>query len=309
MDREALNSSNVSKLVTKDMVTVVIPTLNEEESIGLVIDELIAEGYRNILVVDGYSSDRTVEVAKSRGVNVVYQRSVGKAGAIATAMDLVSTPYMLVMDGDHIYDPRDIELLLNHAGGSDEVIGYRSNRENIPFLHRLGNKVISLVFSLMFGKRVGDPCSGMYLLKTDIAKRLEISSSGFEVEVELAGQVASLGKITEVPVEYRKRIGVGKLKAWRDGLRIILTAVKIMWLYNPVFMISALAALLAIPGAVILLHQLTLRYLYGSWSIGWSWLGLVLFIAGLQGITVAVISLMLKRVERRIIQVLRGSSY
>lgn len=309
MDREALNSSNVSKLVTKDMVTVVIPTLNEEESIGLVIDELIAEGYRNILVVDGYSSDRTVEVAKSRGVNVVYQRSVGKAGAIATAMDLVSTPYMLVMDGDHIYDPRDIELLLNHAGGSDEVIGYRSNRENIPFLHRLGNKVISLAFSLMFGKRVGDPCSGMYLLKTDIAKRLEISSSGFEVEVELAGQVASLGKITEVPVEYRKRIGVGKLKAWRDGLRIILTAVKIMWLYNPVFMISALAALLAIPGAVILLHQLTLRYLYGSWSIGWSWLGLVLFIAGLQGITVAAISLMLKRVERRIIQVLRGSSY
>jgi len=289
--------------ISKDQVKVVIPTLNEEKAIGTVLDELLEAGYKNILVVDGYSSDRTVEVAKSRGVDVVYQRGVGKAGAIATAIDLVSTPYMLVMDGDHTYDPRDIELLLNHAGGSDEVIGYRSNRENIPFLHRLGNKVISLVFSLMFGKRVGDPCSGMYLLKTDIAKRLEIS------EVELAGQVASLGKITEVPVEYRKRIGVGKLKAWRDGLRIILTAVKIMWLYNPVFMISALAALLAIPGAVILLHQLTLRYLYGSWSIGWSWLGLVLFIAGLQGITVAAISLMLKRVERRIIQVLRGSSY
>lgn len=84
--------------------------------------------------------------------------------------------------------------------------------------------------------------------------------------------------------------------------------VKVMLLYNPVFILSALVALLTVPGAAILLEQLTLRYLYGSraWSLGWSWLGLVLFVAGLQGLAVAVISLMLKRMERRIIQEIRG---
>jgi len=92
-DNSTLEAQNDS--VSKDMVTVVIPTLNEEEAIGVVLDEVMAEGYRNILVVDGYSKDRTVEIAKSKGVRVVYQDGVGKAGAIATAIKIVSTPYML----------------------------------------------------------------------------------------------------------------------------------------------------------------------------------------------------------------------
>jgi dolichol-phosphate mannosyltransferase len=301
-DLEAQNNS-----VSKDMVTVVIPTLNEEEAIGMVLDEVMAEGYRNILVVDGYSKDRTVEIAKSRGVRVVYQDGVGKAGAIATAIKIVSTPYMLVMDGDNTYDPKDIERLLRYAGEYDEVIGYRANRGNIPLLHRFGNSIISIVFSLLFGKRIRDPCSGMYLLKTETAKRLEITSSGFDVEVELAGQVASLGRVIEVPINYRRRIGGRKLKAWIDGFRILMTAVKVTWLYNPIFIISFLIGLLAVPGAIILLWQLRLRYLYGAeaWSLGWSWLGLILFIAGLQGISMATISLILKRIERRILQALK----
>jgi dolichol-phosphate mannosyltransferase len=294
--------------VSADMVTIVIPTLNEEEAIGKVLDELMAEGYRNILVVDGYSTDRTVDIAKSRGVSVIYQNGFGKAGAVATAIGKVSTPYMLIMDGDYTYNPKDIRRLLEYAREHDEVIGCRVDRSNIPLLHRFGNRIISLAFSLMLGKRVRDPCSGMYLLKTDLARRLELTSSGFDVEVEIAGQVATLGRIIEVPVSYRRRIGRGKLKAWRDGFKIIVSAAKVMWLYNPIFMISALIALLTLPGAIILLEQLTLRYLYGAWSLGWSWLGLLLFVAGLQGVAVAATSLMLKRMERRIMQALREKS-
>lgn len=292
--------------LSKDKLTVVIPTLNEEESIGLVLDGLLAEGYRNILVVDGYSTDRTVEVARSRGVKVVYQRGVGKAGAITTALQMVSTPYMLVMDGDCTYDPRDIQRLLGYAQENDEVIGFRSNRENIPLLHRIGNRIIGLAFGLMLGRRIRDPCSGMYLLRTDVAKRLELTSGGFDIEIEIAGQIASLGRITEVPIRYHKRVGRGKLRAWRDGFRILTAAVKVMWLYNPLFMLSSIVALLAFPGVVILIWQLLLRYLYGSgaWSLGWVWAGLVLFIAGLQGVAIAVTSLMLKRMERRMLQAL-----
>lgn len=289
--------------VPRDLVTVVVPTLNEEKSIGMVVDELRAEGYKRILVVDGYSSDRTVEVARSRGVEVIFQGGVGKAGAIRTAIERVSTPYMLIMDGDYTYNPKDISRLLEHAGMYDEVIGFRVNRENIPLLHRVGNWIISQTFSLLMGLRIHDPCSGMYLLRTSMARRLELTSGGFDVEVEIAGQVASLGRILEVPVSYRKRVGRGKLRAWREGLRIIAAAVRVAWLYNPVFFFSILAALLAAPGLIILLHQLTLRYLYGAeaWSVGWAWFGLILLILGLQGLTVATVSLLLKRMERRIL--------
>lgn len=288
--------------INKKQVTVVLPTLNEAEGVGKVIEELKREGYENILVVDGYSTDGTVEIAKEKGVKVVHQLGVGKAGAIETAINLVETPYMLVMDADYTYDPRDIERLLNHAHGFDEVIGLRKDRRNIPRVHRIGNRIIGLTLSLLLGQRVNDPCSGMYLLKTETAKNLELTAGGFDVEVDIAIQASLLGKITEVPISYRRRVGKRKLQTWRTGFKILATTFKGAWLYNPIFLASAPLSILAILGAAILVWQLYLRYVYGAekWSYGWSWLGLTLLVIGLQAFTIATISLLLKRLERRI---------
>jgi glycosyltransferase involved in cell wall biosynthesis len=290
----------------KDDVTVLIPTLNEEEAIEKVIREVRECGFKNILVVDGYSEDRTVEIAKSMGVRVVYQEGHGKSMAIKTGIEIAQTPYILIMDGDGTYDPRDIELMLEKAveKNYDEVIGYRVNRENIPLLHRLGNRVLSTVISLLMGQRVKDPCSGMYLLRTDFAKRLEITATGFDVEAEIVCQSIAIGRVAEVPVRYRKRIGKPKLNTWSDGLRIVLTALKISWLYNPVLTFSSMGSILGLGGLAILLWQLYMRYIFGekAWSVGWTWLGLVLLIVGIQSFTIAIISLMLKRLERRIMR-------
>lgn len=292
--------------ISKDQVTIVLPTLNEEEAIGKVIDELKREGYKNILVVDGYSKDKTIQIAKQKGVKVIYQTGRGKAGAIRTAIQKVKTPYMLIMDADYTYDPKDIKLLLNHAEENDEVIGLRKDRKNIPLIHRIGNKIISITLSLLMGRKISDPCSGMYLLKTSTAKNLELTSEGFDIEAEIASQILSLGKLVEVPISYRKRIGKRKLPTWKAGISIITTAIKIAWLYNPILIFSILTALFTIPGIIILTQQLYLRYIYGAkaWSLGWSWLGLILLVIGLQGITISTITLLIKRMERRIIQAL-----
>ena len=288
--------------ISKEDVTIVLPTLNEEKAIGGVIDELLAEGYSNILVVDGYSTDRTVEIAKSKGVKVVYQKGKGKAGAIRTAIETVETPYMLIMDADHTYDPKDIEKLL--IPGYDEVIGLRKDKSNVPRLHRIGNKIISSTLSLLIGQRISDPCSGMYLLRTEAARKLEILSEGFDIEAEIAGEMLTQGRVTEVPISYRKRKGENKLRSRRDGLRIMLTVFKVAWLYNPIFFLTAVGSVLAIPGIAILFWQLYIRYMYGveKWSFGWAWLGLVLLVIGLQAFTVATISLLLTRMERRILR-------
>lgn len=303
-ERSSHTARDEEKLpVSKDEVTVVIPVLNEEKSLGRVLDEVVQEGYRNILVVDGYSSDSTVDVAKARGVRVVRQHGVGKAGAIRTALEHVRTPYMLVMDGDYTYDPKDIKRMLLHASNYDEVIGVR-NPKNINWIHRIGNRVINAVFNLLLGSRLNDVCSGMYLVRTDALRGRELKSSGFSIEVEIAAHMCSTGRVTEVPISYRRRIGKRKLRTLRDGLSILRTIFWLARIYNPVFLFATLASALAIPGAVLILWQLYLRYIHGSeaWSIGVVWLGLLLLIIGLQGFAIATIALLLKRMERRIIE-------
>jgi len=294
--------------VSPNDVTVVIPTLNEREAIGLVLEELKQEGYVNILVVDGYSTDGTPDIAREKGALVVTQHGPGKAGAIKTALELVKTPYMLVMDGDYTYDPKDIKRLLAHAQGYDEVIGMRTGPQSMGWLHGLGNRIINKVFNLLFGVGLSDVCSGMYLVRTEALKGADLRSRGFNVEVEIAAHLCSYGKVTEVPINYRRRIGKKKLQTFRDGVRIVTSVISLARVYNPLFLFSTLAFTFVIPGAILTVWELYLRYAYGAgaWSMGVAWLGLILLIIGLQGFTAATISLMLKRMERRIVQTLKG---
>src|SRR5579884_1916751 len=88
----------------RDNVTVVIPTLNEEEAIGPLLDEIKSAGYNKILVVDGYSEDRTARIAVEKGAQVIGQHGKGKTGAVLVARDVVDTPYFLLMDGGYSED-------------------------------------------------------------------------------------------------------------------------------------------------------------------------------------------------------------
>ena len=92
-------NNNISQF-SKDEVTVVIPVLNEEESIGQVLKKFKKEGYNNILVIDGYSTDNTVQIASINGANIIYQHGIGKTGAIKTAIEHIKTTYFLIMAGD-----------------------------------------------------------------------------------------------------------------------------------------------------------------------------------------------------------------
>ncbi len=293
--------------ISKEEITVVIPVLNEAEGIGKVIDEIKQEGYNNILVIDGYSSDNTAEVAMSKNVKVIRQHGIGKGGAIKTALEHVNTPYILLMDGDYTYDPKDIKHMLVYAKKYDEVIGSRVRSKAMSLLHRIGNRIINLTFNLLMGTSLSDVCSGMYLVRTEALKDLEIKSRDFSVEVEIAAHISHSGKITEVPINYRKRIGKKKLQSFRDGLVILRTIIWLAMNYNPVMLFASLASILAIPGLIITLRELYLRYLYGAeaWSFGMAWLGLFLLVIGLQGITIAIISLMLRRMEIRILRNLK----
>jgi len=287
--------------VSKNDITVVLPTLNEEKAIGQIICELKQSGYHNVLVVDGYSTDATTKVAESNGGRVISQHSRGKCGAIETAVENVKTPYMLIMDGDCTYDPKDIERFFVHAEKYDQIIGVRTNgRRNIPKLNQFGNWLLTKTFNVLMGTKLSDVCSGMYLIKTDVARELELNTNGFDVEAEIAAQTATMGKVTEVPIDYRKRVGYQKLSAWRHGFQIIRTIFALSRRYNPALLFSAIVALLAIPAAILLGWVALEVFLYGVWHSGYALTGLMLMILASQGLTVATISIMLRRMEKRI---------
>ena len=288
-------------VISKDLVTVVVPTFNEEEAIGLVLDEVRAAGYENVLVVDGYSVDATAKLAESRGVQVVLQNGRGKTGAIGTALDFVETPYMLVMDGDYTYCAKDIERFLNNGERYMQVIGVR-DRANMGLVHRFGNWLITRTFNLMFGTSLSDVCSGMYLLRTEVARRFEFRSKGFGTEVEILAQSTTEHDVTEVPISYRTRVGKPRLSTWQHGFQILRDVVGLAKSYNPVFFFSALATVAMIPAAFIVGYTLCLNFFAGIWEFNWLLFGSILFLFGALGLAVATIATLMKRMETRIIK-------
>lgn len=293
--------------VRKDDVTVVLPTLNEEKAIGQVILEVERAGYHNILVIDGYSTDGTVKVAESNGSTVVLQHSMGKCGAIETAIENVKTPYMLVMDADCTYDPKDIESFLVHAKRFDQIIGVRVNgRQNIPRRNRFGNWLITRTFNVFIGTKLSDVCSGMYLIKTDVARRFELNTKGFDVEVEIVAHTASSGRVTEVPITYRKRVGTQKLNSWKHGFQIIRTVFGLGRRYNPALLFLGFMSLALIPASFMLGWVAFELLFYGAWNSGYALTGLILVFLASQGLTGAIISILLRKMEKRMISQLNN---
>lgn len=286
--------------VHRSEVTVVIPTLNESAAIGKVIDGLRAEGYGNILVVDGQSTDGTVEIAREKGATVAMQHGPGKAGALKTAIGIVRTPYMVVMDGDDTYKAADVQSLLIYAREFDEVIGARTRgRENIPAINRLGNWIISRVFKLLFGAPITDVLSGMYLLNTAKAREMETTSASFDIEVEIASAMASGGRITQVPISYGKRLGDQKLRPAHGG-RILSTLFWMAYYNNPVVLFGGIVSLAAIPATGILLWVLFEGVFLGVWHSVYAIFGVALFLLASQAGAIALVSLIVKRSERRL---------
>jgi dolichol-phosphate mannosyltransferase len=294
--------------VEKDDVTIVVPTLNEALGIGQVIEKIMNEGYYNILVVDGYSSDDTIEVARQYDVKIIHQHGNGKTGAIKTSVDHIKSPYFVVIDGDTTYDPKDIKRFLPHMRYYNQIIGARKKgRENISKLNRFGNWMINRLFNLLFGTNLTDVCSGLYSINTEFAKNLILDTQGFDVEVEIAAQAANSGSITEVPVNYYQRVGLQKLNPLRDGFAIISTIFRLARIFNSVIFYSFLSAFLIVPAAM-LLFWVFLEIYRGTWHNGLALIGVMLVLLSTQAFTISTIASQQRRVEQRLMRIIRGQN-
>ncbi len=212
-------------------IQIIIAALNEELGIGHTITELFDNlGNQNILLIDGNSFDRTVEIAKDSGAEILYQNGKGKGAALFQGLKHTgfSANYFVIIDADYTYPACYIPAMVNILNKNSHVGMVCGNRFNNnldkktlhgPFYY--GNKFLSLAHFFLNGINLHDPLTGLRVIRAEILRGCLIKSKGFDIEVEINHLVKRKGFSTiEIPIKYRPRLGEKKLKV-KDGATIL----------------------------------------------------------------------------------------
>ncbi|ELZ24415.1 glycosyl transferase family 2 [Halosimplex carlsbadense 2-9-1] len=243
-----------------DEVCVLVPTLNESETIGPVVESFAAEGFDDILVIDGGSTDGTQSIAEEKGARVVQQRgSKGKGQALQEGFEQTDAPVVLMLDGDQTYRAEDAEAMLEpiFEGRADHVIGDRfADMEDgaMTRLNEFGNGIINRAFSVIHGRDYQDILSGYRALTRESISRISLTEDYFGIETEMAVECVKHNVRTEVvPIRYLARPDDSEtnLRPFRDGADIILTLYKMAKTNNPLFYFGSVGTVSLVVGVVL----------------------------------------------------------
>jgi glycosyltransferase involved in cell wall biosynthesis len=226
-------------------VSVVIPALNEERNLPHVFARLPG-GIDEVIVVDGGSVDRTVEVARELRPDavIVQQTRIGKGNALACGFAACTGDIIVMIDADGSTDPAEIPLFVAElVAGADFVKGSRfatgGHSHDITPLRKLGNDGLNLVVNVLFGTRFTDLCYGYNAFWRRVVPALQLPATtlpcpvdggklwgdGFEIETMINIRAAVDGmKVGEVAsVEHARIHGETNLNTFRDGFRVLRT--------------------------------------------------------------------------------------
>jgi glycosyltransferase involved in cell wall biosynthesis len=223
--------STIQQLPT---ISVVIPTLNEARNLPHVLPDL-PNIVSEVVLVDGGSRDDTILIAKQLrpDIRILRQTGKGKGNALMEGFLASIGDIIVMMDADGSHDPREIRLFVDALmKGADFAKGSRyihdGGSEDFTWIRRFGNTVINLLANVCFKVQFTDLCYGYNAFWRRCLPYLDIDSPGFEVEtlMNIRAHKANL-KVKEVPSFEAVRIfGESKLKALRDGLRILKTILR-----------------------------------------------------------------------------------
>jgi glycosyltransferase involved in cell wall biosynthesis len=215
-------------------ISVVIPTLNEAANLPHVFARIPEDVYE-IVIVDGHSSDDTIEVARALrpDVRIVLQQGKGKGNALACGFAAARGDIIVMLDADGSTDPAEIpQFVAPLLDGADFAKGSRFARgggsADITPLRRMGNKALNGTVNVLFGTRYTDLCYGYNAFWAHCLPHMNVTCDGFEVETLINVRIAQAGlKVAEVPsMEHERLFGESKLNAFRDGRRVLGTILR-----------------------------------------------------------------------------------
>ncbi|PIN70371.1 hypothetical protein COV93_01815 [Candidatus Woesearchaeota archaeon CG11_big_fil_rev_8_21_14_0_20_43_8] len=213
---------------------VVLPAFNEEKSIGSVIKDLKRNNYRNIIVVDDGSVDKTSEIAKKEGVQV-YKHLInrGLGGALGTGIKAAvqnGAEIVVTIDADGQHDISDIKKAIKpiQDGDADVVIGTRlADPKGMPIIRKIGNWGFNCITYLLFNIWTTDSQSGFRVFSKDAAKNIRIKTNRMEVSSEIINEIKrNRLRFTEVPIkviytDYSLQHGQSSLNAFKILVKLM----------------------------------------------------------------------------------------
>ncbi|MEV5439131.1 glycosyltransferase family 2 protein [Streptomyces sp. NPDC052682] len=223
-----------SHLAIAPPVSVVIPAMNEAENLPYVFKTL-PDWIHEVVLVDGNSTDDTVEVARALwpGVKVVEQRGKGKGDALITGFQACTGDIIVMVDADGSADGGEIVSYVSAlVSGADFAKGSRfangGGTDDMTFIRKLGNRALCAVVNRKFGARYTDLCYGYNAFWRHCLDKIDLDCTGFEVETLMNIRVVKAGlKVQEIPShEYLRIHGTSNLRAVRDGFRVLHVILK-----------------------------------------------------------------------------------
>ncbi len=200
-----------------------MPCYNEEHGLPEVYRDLPSL-VDEVIVADNNSTDHTAEIARQFGAVVVLEKKQGYGAAYKTGLRRATGDIIVTMDGDGTYPRNFIPILLDVMidEGFDFITCDRTGHKDKPsnWLRVFGNDVLNWFILLLFWFRVRDSQSGMWVFRRQVLQHLSLTSDGMAFSEEIKLEAMSKPKLiraNELPIYYKERHGVSKLRIWRDG--------------------------------------------------------------------------------------------
>jgi glycosyltransferase involved in cell wall biosynthesis len=272
------------------LLSVVIPCLNEAESIELCVSSALETMARvgipgEVIVADNGSEDGSARLAELAGARVVRQPERGYGNAYRAGFAVARGEYVVMADADLAYDFAEIpRFLAELRDGADMVIGDRMRNIHpgaMPWLHQyIGNPLLSLSLNVLFHTRVNDAHCGMRGFRRDRLELLGLRTTGMEFASEMIVRAAKEElDIRELPIEYHPRVGKSKLSSFRDGWRHL----RFLLLHSPNYLFILPGVLMTALGGLVSLTVLAhVEVLRRQWDLHTLIGGSLLLVVGSQ---------------------------
>jgi glycosyltransferase involved in cell wall biosynthesis len=258
-------------------ITAILPAYNEEVSIGSMV--LHARQHADhVVVIDDGSEDRTYEMAKLAGAEVIrHPKNLGKGMALRTGFEHAGKngcSVVITMDSDGQHDPDDIQKLISPIlnGEADIVNGSRymnGNEDNTPFYRRIGQNILDKATNLNSGLQITDTQSGFRSFARHTLPAFRFKSNGLAIESEMLMDAANAGfRIKEVEIGVRYDVGSSSENPIKHGLKVLANVIHDMELNRPLYYFTLPGAILSIIGLAMGFSFLKKFYDGGSLYFG-----------------------------------------